>query len=44
MCENGLPKEIDWDPEIVLRRLLNDRKVEYNDWTLNNLRHKYRVK
>lgn len=37
-------KKIDRDPGIVLGRLLNDGKVDYNDWTLNNLRHKYRVK
>ncbi len=37
-------KKIDRDPGIVLGRLLNDRKVDYNDWTLNRLRHKYRVK
>ncbi len=37
-------KKIDRDPGIVLGRLLNDRKVDYNDWTLNSLRHKYRVK
>lgn len=37
-------KEINRDPGIVLGRLLNDRKVDYNDWTLNVLRHKYRIK
>lgn len=36
-------KKIERDPGIVLGRLLNDGKVEYNDWTLNGLRHKYRV-
>ena len=36
-------KKIERDPGIVLGRLLNDRKVDYNDWTLNGLRHKYRV-
>lgn len=37
-------KKIDRDPGIVLGRLLNDGKVDYNDWTLNVLRHKYKVK
>ena len=37
-------KEINRDPGIVLGRLLNDGKVDYNDWTLNVLRHKYRIK
>ena len=37
-------KKIDRDPGIVLGRLLNDGKVDYNDWKLNDLRHKYRVK
>ena len=37
-------KKIDRDPGIVLGRLLNDKKVDYNDWTLHGLRHKYRVK
>ena len=37
-------KEIDRDPGIVLGRLLNDGKVDYNDWTLNDLRYKYKVK
>lgn len=37
-------KKIERDPGIVLGRLLNDGKVDYNDWTLNGLRHKYRVK
>lgn len=37
----------DWinrDPGIVLGRLENDGFVEYNDWTLQSLRHKYKVK
>lgn len=37
-------KKIDRDPGIVLGRLLNDKKVDYTDWTLHGLRHKYRVK
>jgi hypothetical protein len=37
-------KKIDRDPGIVLGRLLNDKKVDYDDWTLNGLRHKYRVR
>ena len=37
-------QEIDRDPGIVIGRLLNDGKVNYNDWSLNQLRHKYRVK
>ena len=36
-------KQIDRDPGIVLGRLLNDKRVDYNDWTLKDLRHKYRV-
>ena len=37
-------EKIDRDPGIVLGRLLNDGKVDYNDWTLKDLRHKYKVK
>ena len=37
-------EEIDRDPGIILGRLLNDGKVDYNDWTLKELRHKYRIK
>lgn len=37
-------KKIDRDPGIVLGRLLNDGKVNYDDWSLNSLRHKYKVK
>lgn len=37
-------KEIDRDPGIVLGRLLKDGKVNYNDSSLNSLRHKYKVK
>ena len=35
---------IDRDPGIVLGRLLNDKKVSYEDRMLATLRHKYRVK
>lgn len=35
---------IDRDPGIVLGRLQKDGLVEYNDWTLQSLRHKYKVK
>lgn len=37
-------KRIDRDPGIVLGRLMNDGKVSYDDWSLNSLRHKYKVK
>lgn len=37
-------RKIDRDPGIVLGRLLNDRKVDYDDWTLKQLRHKYEIK
>lgn len=37
-------KEIDRDPGIILGRLLNDGKVNYDDWSLRSLRHKYKVK
>ena len=33
----------DRDPGIVLGRLLNDEKVNYEDWMLAGLRHKYKV-
>jgi len=36
--------QINRDPGIVLGRLQNDRKVGFDDWTLNPLRHKYKVK
>lgn len=36
--------EINRDPGIVLGRLLNDKRVNYEDRRLNELRHKYRVK
>lgn len=32
---------INRDPGIVLGRLQNDKIVDFNDWTLNPLRHKY---
>lgn len=35
---------INRDPGIVLGRLQNDKKVDYNDWTLKPLRHKYKVR
>lgn len=35
---------IDRDPGIVLGRLQNDKMVDYDDWTLKPLRHKYTVK
>ena len=37
-------RKINRDPGIVLGRLQKDKKVEYDDWSLNPLRHKYRVK
>lgn len=37
-------KQINRDPGIVLGRLRNDMLVDYNDWTLNSLRKKYRIK
>ena len=36
--------QINRDPGIVLGRLQNDRKVGFDDWNLNPLRHKYKVK
>ena len=42
ICE--FAQEIDRDPGIVFGRLLNDGKVNYNDWSLHQLRHKYKVK
>ena len=35
---------INRDPGIVLGRLQNDGKVNYDDWTMKPLRHKYKVK
>lgn len=36
-------KSIDRDPGIVLGRLQNDGLVAYDDWSVKNLRRKYRV-
>ena len=36
--------QIDRDPGIVLGRLQNDKKVRFDDWKLQSLRHKYIVK
>lgn len=36
--------KIDRDPGIVLGRLQNERKVDFGDWTMKSLRHKYKVK
>lgn len=36
--------KIDRDPGIVLGRLQNDKKVDFNDWTMRPLRHKYKVR
>ena len=35
---------INRDPGIVLGRLQNDKMVDFNDWTLKPLRHKYQVR
>lgn len=35
---------INRDPGIVLGRLQNDKKVDFNDWTMKPLRHKYKVR
>ena len=35
--------KINRDPGIVLGRLQNDKKIDYNDYTMNTLRHKYKV-
>lgn len=37
-------EQIDRDPGIVLGRLQNDGIIRHDDWTMNALRHKYRVK
>lgn len=37
-------ENINRDPGIVLGRLQNDKKVQYDDWALNSLKHKYKVK
>lgn len=36
--------KINRDPGIVLGRLQNDKKVDFNDWRMKPLRHKYKVK
>lgn len=36
--------QIERDPGIVLGRLQNDKKVDFNDWKLSSLRHKYKVR
>lgn len=41
ICE--FSERINRDPGIVLGRLLNDGKVDYSNWSLNSLRHKYKV-
>ena len=35
---------VDRDPGIVLGRLRNDAIVDYKNWTLNSLRHQYKVR
>lgn len=35
--------KINRDPGIVLGRLQKDKKIDYNDYTMNSLRHKYKV-
>lgn len=35
--------KINRDPGIVLGRLQKDKKIDYNDYTMNTLRHKYKV-
>lgn len=37
-------EQINRDPGIILGRLQNDGLVEFNDWRLQSLRHKYKVK
>ena len=37
-------EQIDRDPGIILGRLQNDGIIRHDDWTMNALRHKYRVK
>ncbi len=37
-------KEIDRDPGIILGRLQKMELIDYNDWTLQSLRHRYKVK
>lgn len=40
----GFADQINRDPGIILGRLQNDGKVEFNDWSLKVLRHQYKVK
>lgn len=35
--------KINRDPGIVLGRLQKDKKIDYNDYTMNTLRRKYKV-
>ena len=35
---------INRDPGIVLGRLQNDKMVDFKDWSLKPLRHKYKVR
>jgi addiction module HigA family antidote len=35
--------KIERDPGIVLGRLQNDRKVDFDDWRMKSLRHKYKI-
>lgn len=37
-------KQLKRDPGIVLGRLQNDGIIEFNDWKMKSLRHKYRIK
>lgn len=41
---NNFANTINRDPGIVLGRLQNDKKVDFNDWTMKPLRHKYKVR
>lgn len=36
--------QIERDPGIVLGRLQNDEIIDFDDWTMHSLRHKYKVK
>ena len=36
--------EIDRDPGIVIGRLQNDGLIKYDDWAMQSLRHKYKVR
>ena len=35
--------KINRDPGTVLGRFQKDKKIDYNDYTMNTLRHKYKV-